>query len=396
MVLTEAACYQLLELPKGAPLDEVRRAYRALARRLHPDVQPGHEARFKRITAAYNFLMGRAKAPKASAASTQPPPPAPAPSSTPRAARPGPTARRTPPPPRARAATRTPPPPARTPAAEEAPVDHARAWAEWRLRAMRIKMEESLRGEDASVTEAPSERTGEAPAAETPAPEATAEAERCPHCGDSHQSQERPERAARKPGRGFFGRMRDRLRRPARPAPRIHARGDDVTLRLPVDLEALLNGGSRTIAVTRLAACPSCDRGGDEACVCAGVGRIKIREKVKVKVPAGARAGQKLRLAGKGTAGLDGEADGDLYLLLEPEEIPGFRREGDDLVGTIDLDPGLARRGGPLEVSVGRGKVRLTVPAGTRVGDRFRLRGQGLPSLPGGPRGDVYLVVGMR
>ncbi|MCB9536456.1 MAG: hypothetical protein H6704_09340 [Myxococcales bacterium] len=169
--------------------------------------------------------------------------------------------------------------------------------------------------------------------------------------------------------------------------------GEDVVLRLPVDAATLLAGGSRKIAITRAAACPCCQDGGDPDCVCSGVGRVKVRETVRVAVPAGARSGARLRLAGKGTAGLCGLPDGDLFLVLDPAPVEGFRREGADLFGVIDVDARLARAGGVLQVRVPRGTVRVTVPAGTKTGRRFRLRGQGLPVWGGQGNGDLFLDV---
>ncbi len=167
-------------------------------------------------------------------------------------------------------------------------------------------------------------------------------------------------------------------------------------LRLPIDAETLLAGGSPKIAITRAAACPCCQDGGDPDCVCAGVGRVKVRETVRVAVPAGARRGARLRLAGKGTAGLCGLPDGDLFLVLDPAPVEGFRREGADLFGIIDVDARLARLGGVLQVRVPRGTVRVTVPPGTVTGRRFRLRGQGLPVWGGQGNGDLFLDVETR
>ncbi len=362
MVLTQAACYQVLGLPAAAPVGEVRRAYRSLARRLHPDVHSGDDDRFKRITAAYNILTGRQKAEKAHSPRRAPRRPTPRPA---RPARPEPTRR------------------------SEAPVDHASAWAEWRgqAEAARAARADRVEAEPHASAEAPFEST-EAPAEPQPAPTEAA----CPSSAACPVDEARP---ARK--RPLLRRLRDKLRRPRRVTQAaIDLRGEDVILRLPLDLDFVMTGGDRTIAVTRAAACPTCERGGDVECVCGGKGRIKVREKVRVAIPAGARHGVRLRIAGKGTAGLGGEIDGDLYLVLEPQELAGFRREGADLVGNIDVDRRVARHGGTVEVPVAKGRVRLNVPAGTRSGARFRLRGQGLPSWGGRARGDLFLVVGVR
>jgi DnaJ-class molecular chaperone len=100
-----------------------------------------------------------------------------------------------------------------------------------------------------------------------------------------------------------------------------------------------------------------------------------------------------LRLEGKGTAGLVGEANGDLYLQLEPDDIVGFRREGADLHGTFSVPGAVALGGGMVDVCLPGGEVKVHVPPQTRSGDRFRLRGQGIPVWQGVEIGDVYLSV---
>lgn len=325
MVLTEANCYRMLGLDSAAPLDEVRRAYRRLARMLHPDRHQGDQERFKEITAAYNVLTGRQPAARSEA-------PRPAP--------------------RAQA---------------EEPVNHEAAWAAWRRRAA-----------DARVAEAEPEAApaDPPPAAPPPAAEPVARVEE-------------PQRG------GWFERLRDRVRRAGGVAA-VDPLGQDVTLRLPLDLAAVLHGCTDHIAITRAAACPRCRKGGEAQCLCGGTGRVKVREKVRVVVPPGARPGTRLRLAGKGTAGLAGAPDGDLYLLLEPEEIPGFRRDGADLHGTLVVAGHTARQGGAVKVEAPVGPLRLVVPRGTRTGDRFRLKSQGLPGWAGAGAGDLYLTVEVR
>jgi molecular chaperone DnaJ len=126
----------------------------------------------------------------------------------------------------------------------------------------------------------------------------------------------------------------------------------------------------------------------------AGAGRVLVRERLKVQVPAGARAGAKMRLPGKGNDGLGGRAAGDLYLLLEPVQIAGYLRDGADLRATLEVPAASsAETGGPLNVPTPWGPMRLDVPAATRTGMKFRLRGQGLPVWQRATRGDLYLQV---
>ena len=155
----------------------------------------------------------------------------------------------------------------------------------------------------------------------------------------------------------------------------------------------LLEGCSKVIAVKRLVACPSCKTGEASCGLCQGEGRIEVRDQLKVEIPPNARYGSRLRLRGKGSAGVGGGAVGDLYLELEPCELPGFRREGLNLHGTCLITAEMARKGGHVTITLARGTVRIRVPARTCVGDRFRLQGQGLPAGQAGRFGDAYLTV---
>ena len=169
--------------------------------------------------------------------------------------------------------------------------------------------------------------------------------------------------------------------------------GADVNLRLQMSVSELLDGSSKVIAVKRLVACPSCTDGETSCNVCHGEGRIEVRDQLKVEIPANARYGSRLRLKGKGSAGVGGGGVGDLYLELEPAELPGFRREGLNLHGTCLITADMARKGGHVTITLARGTVRIRVPARTCVGDRFRLQGQGLPAGQAGRFGDAFLTV---
>jgi DnaJ-class molecular chaperone len=114
---------------------------------------------------------------------------------------------------------------------------------------------------------------------------------------------------------------------------------------------------------------------------------------VKVRIPAGIEEGGTVRLSGKGDAGSPGASAGDAYLTIHVEPHPLFRREGRDLY--CDVSVGLARAalGGPVEVRTLEGSATITLPAGTRSGQKFRLKGRGVPARAGRPAGDLYAVV---
>jgi DnaJ-class molecular chaperone len=117
------------------------------------------------------------------------------------------------------------------------------------------------------------------------------------------------------------------------------------------------------------------------------------QEPVKVRIPAGVEDGARLRIPGQGSAGTHGGSRGDLYLGVHVEPHPLLRREGRDLV--VDVPIGLAKAGlgGSVDVPTADGRATISIPAGTRSGQRFRLKGRGVPANTGRPAGDLFAVV---
>ncbi|HTB63035.1 MAG TPA: molecular chaperone DnaJ [Opitutales bacterium] len=126
---------------------------------------------------------------------------------------------------------------------------------------------------------------------------------------------------------------------------------------------------------------------------CRGAGRVEETTKLKVRVPPGVDSGQKLRSNAGGEAGGPGVATGDLYIFLHVREHELFQRDGDDLHTTIPIKFTLASLGGTLDVPTLTGKAQLKIPAGTQSGTLLRLRGRGMPSLRGSEHGDQYVHV---
>jgi curved DNA-binding protein len=117
------------------------------------------------------------------------------------------------------------------------------------------------------------------------------------------------------------------------------------------------------------------------------------KRRMEVKLPAGADTGTKIRVAGKGPAGADGNPS-DLYLALEVEEDPAFERDGNDLHTQVTIDIFKAILGGEVEVPTLTGKVVLTIPQGTQPEQVFRVAGRGMPQLKSpGVKGDLYVLV---
>jgi molecular chaperone DnaJ len=151
--------------------------------------------------------------------------------------------------------------------------------------------------------------------------------------------------------------------------------------------------------VVRATVCDQC--GGDgkiakEPCrVCRGRGRKAKRVKLTVDVPAGIEDGQRIRVAGRGHDGERGGPAGDLYVQIRVKEDPRFVRNADDLVTVVDVAAPLAALGTTVEVPTLDGSAELEIPAGTQPNETFAIRGKGMPPLRGRGRrnGDLQVVV---
>lgn len=123
-------------------------------------------------------------------------------------------------------------------------------------------------------------------------------------------------------------------------------------------------------------------------------GRVGLqRRQLDLRIPAGIRSGQQLRLAGQGGPGQGGGPSGDLLLSVEVAPHPVFRLEGRDVSFDLPLAPWEAALGASIDAPTPQGMVQLQVPAGSAPGRRLRLKGRG---LPGQPAGDLYAVLGIR
>lgn len=143
--------------------------------------------------------------------------------------------------------------------------------------------------------------------------------------------------------------------------------------------------------------CPDCSGSGevisDPCKACSGSGRTKERTKIRVKIPAGIEDGSRLRSGGNGDYGSKGGAAGDLYIVVQIRQHDIFEREGDDLHCQMPLSFTTAALGGETTVPTLEGKANLKVPAGTQNGTTFRLRGKGMKTLGEQRHGDLYVHV---
>ena len=143
--------------------------------------------------------------------------------------------------------------------------------------------------------------------------------------------------------------------------------------------------------------CPKCHGGGKivpEPCTtCSGAGRIKRNKTLEVKIPAGIDDGMRIRSSGNGEPGMNGGPPGDLYVEIHIKPHPVFQREGDDLHCEMPISFAKAALGGEIEVPTLTGKVSFTIPEGTQSGKTFRLRSKGIKGVRSGYAGDLFCHV---
>ena len=152
------------------------------------------------------------------------------------------------------------------------------------------------------------------------------------------------------------------------------ARGHDVEADILVTLDEAINGSKRAVSLRR----SDTDK----------------LETYNIRIPAGVHEGQRIRLAGQGGRTGRGGKAGDLFLRVRFAQHPDFRVEGHDLLHEHELKPWIAVLGGEVRIPTLEGSARLKIPAGTQNGQRFRFKQRGL-HLPGGGRGDLYVVIGI-
>lgn len=213
--------------------------------------------------------------------------------------------------------------------------------------------------------------------------------------------------------------------------------GSDLRYDMSISLEDAYNGLQQDITITVAVGCDSCDGTGssegskpatcgtcggagrvraqqgffavERAChacqglgqvisdpcgSCGGDGRSQQSKTLAVSIPAGVDTGTRIRLSGKGEAGLRGGAAGDLYIFISIDPHPIFVRDGANILTKIPVPMTVAALGGTIDVPTVEGKMaRLTIEAGTQSGRRFRMRGKGMPVLRRSTHGDQIVEV---
>jgi len=330
--------YEVLGLPRSADDRDMKRAYRRLARRHHPDVNPGDkgaEARFKDVTEAYEILSDpqkRAEYDQLGHRTAAGPGPGPG----------GPFS--------------------------GAPFD----------------LGDFARGGFGGLGDLLEGIFGGRPGAGVEAP---------PHGEDLHSSIDIDfEQAIR----GFTTEISIQRSAPCASCGGSGARPGARTSPCPAcDGSGRVATGAGVLGRARVCGrCRGAGRVPAETCpACAGRGSVPRTERVKVKIPPGVDTGSRIRLGELGEAGPRGSPPGDLYIVTRVRPHPFFERKGDNIHCTVPVTVTEAALGARIQVPTVDGPAEMRVPPGTSSGQVFRLRGKGVPALRGGGRGDQYVTV---
>lgn len=174
-----------------------------------------------------------------------------------------------------------------------------------------------------------------------------------------------------------------------------HGRGGDVQAAVEISLEEAFHGTRKNLTLEGQEACATCGGAGNvsgTSCdACGGSGWQRTRRRVDVRIPAGVRTGQRVRVSGEGGGG--GAGRGDLYLEITVAPHPQFERKGDDILLDLPVTAPEAALGATVEMPTLKGKVSMKIPPGTSSGRTFRLRTYGMPKPKTGGAGDQLVKV---
>lgn len=174
-------------------------------------------------------------------------------------------------------------------------------------------------------------------------------------------------------------------------------RGEDIRVEVSVDFLDMVRGGVREVRYRRPRTCAECGgtgRSGRRGCpVCFGHGVTETEERVKIKIPAGARDGATIRVPSKGEERASRGGSSDLIVELRMLSHPYFRRDGNDILLDVPIRFSEAVKGAKIQVPTVDGPVMVTVPPGSSSGRKLRLKGKGVPTPGTVERGDQFVIL---
>jgi DnaJ-class molecular chaperone len=174
-------------------------------------------------------------------------------------------------------------------------------------------------------------------------------------------------------------------------------RGGDVQAAVEISLDEAFHGTRKSFTLEGQEPCPTCHGSGhvdNRACeACGGAGWRRTQRQLDVRIPAGVKTGQRVRVSGEGGSGVGGGARGDLYLEVTVAPHPQFERKGDDIVLELPVTAPEAALGATVEVPTLKGKVSMKIPPATSSGRTFRLRNYGMAKPKGAGAGDQLVKV---
>jgi molecular chaperone DnaJ len=174
-------------------------------------------------------------------------------------------------------------------------------------------------------------------------------------------------------------------------------RGEDIRVEVPVDFMVMVKGGVREVKYRKPNTCPECGGTGKiwrRGCpVCFGHGVTETEERVKIKIPAGARDGATIRVPSRSEDRSTRGGNSDLVVQLKMLPHPFFRREGNDIILDVPIRYSEAVKGAKIQVPTVDGPVMVTLPPGSSSGRKLRLKGKGAPDPGTSARGDQFVVL---
>ena len=180
------------------------------------------------------------------------------------------------------------------------------------------------------------------------------------------------------------------------------SRGSDIEAAMDIDFLDAVRGFQTSLTLQRPVPCENCHGTGTKpgtsatCSVCGGMGRVQRPDTIRVNIPPGAEPGKRIRLRGRGEAGLRGGPAGDLYIVPRIRPHPLLTRSGRDLGMELPVTVGEAVLGATVEVPTPSGPVKVKVPAGAQSGQRLRIKGKGVAAHGSTSAGDLYLHIMIR